>query len=163
MNYMASKDSPMPEYPEETRTLGSLLRRAYEGLAHEVYGRMAEEGFTDVRPAHSSAFRHIPPQGARTVDLAARTGMRKQSMGYLLDDLETLGYIHYSPDPADGRARLVRLTARGEAAVRTLERLSADVESTWAARLGARDWAATRRTLDRLVSLINGPENGLRE
>lgn len=163
MDGMISKNPSEPENSEERRTLGSLLRRAYEGLAHEVYARMAEEGFNDVRPAHSSAFRHIPPQGARTVDLAARTGMRKQSMGYLLDDLETLGYVHYSPDPTDGRARIVRLTHRGEAAVQTLERLSAEVESTWAARLGARDWAATRRTLDRLVSLINGPESGLRE
>jgi DNA-binding MarR family transcriptional regulator len=33
------------------------------------------------------------------------------------------------PDPADGRARLVRLTARGRAAYATLERLSEDLDA----------------------------------
>ncbi len=41
------------------RTLGYLLRQAYEHLAEHVYGQMAEAGFSDIRRAHSAVFRHI--------------------------------------------------------------------------------------------------------
>jgi DNA-binding MarR family transcriptional regulator len=37
-------------------------------------------------------------------------------MGELVDDLERLGYVERRADPGDGRAKLVMLTTKGEAA-----------------------------------------------
>jgi hypothetical protein len=37
----------------------------------------------------------------------------KQSAGFLVDQLESGGYVDRVPDPADGRARLVRVAERG--------------------------------------------------
>lgn len=121
---------------EARGTLGSLLRRPYERLQARVYARLAERGFADVRPAHSSLFRYILPAGSRVSDLAERAGMTKQSMAYLAQSLVDLGYAAITPDPQDGRAKLVRLTPRGEAVWQTLVDLSAEAEAEAARALG---------------------------
>lgn len=140
---------------EEGTTLGPLLRKAVEALIREVYeGGLAEAGFPDLRPAHGAVLRHMPANGARATDLALRAGMRKQSMGYLLDDLQTLGYVESVGDPDDRRARIVCFTDRGREAQAAAARISAAAEARWASALGARDWAVTRRTLERLGEIV---------
>ena len=49
----------------------------------------------------------------RSPTLAERAQMTKQSMGELVRHLEAHGYVERMPDPADGRAKLVRATDRG--------------------------------------------------
>lgn len=137
-------------YPAAARTLGALLRRAYEALATEIYGGLAVRGFPEIRRAHGGLLRHIPPQGARLTELAAAAGMTKQSMAYLVDDLARLGHVGTRPDPEDGRARRVVLTARGRRLVATLLALSEEAEARLAARIGADEVAALRRALERI-------------
>lgn len=114
---------------ERVGTLGSLLRKPYEKLQEIVYSRLAEKGFADVRPAHSSLFRYILPSGSRVSDLAEKASMTKQSMAYLAQSLSDLDYVAIGPDPHDGRAKLVKLTKRGEAVWQALIDLSAEVEA----------------------------------
>jgi hypothetical protein len=90
------------------RTLGSLLRRPYGALEARAYGGLADRGFSEIRPAHSSVVRHIAASGSRLTDLAARAGMTKQSMAYLVESLARDGFLSVGPDPLDGRAKLVR-------------------------------------------------------
>ncbi len=136
------------------RTLGALLRLPYEALQKEVYGALAARGFPDVRPAHSAVFRHIAPGGSRLTVLAERAGMTKQSMAYLVEGLQQAGLLRSLPDPLDGRARIVRLTKRGRAALDTLLALSAEAEARVAERLGARDAATLRRVLEGWVDAL---------
>lgn len=128
-------------------TLGSLLRRPYERLQARVYAGLAERGFPDVRPAHSSVFRIILPKGSRVSDLAELAQMTKQSMAYLTNDLATLGYVTIEPDPQDGRAKLVRLTERGHAVWAALVELSRQVEEESARAIGSDRILDLRRTL----------------
>lgn len=148
----------MPEttISEARGTLGSLLRRPYERLQSRVYARLAERGHPDVRPAHSSLFRYILPEGSRVTDLAERAGMTKQSMAYLAQSLVDLGYVSIAPDPADGRAKLVRLTARGEAVWRALVDLSGEVEAEVDAAIGRDGLDALRDGLLRLGAILEG-------
>ena len=138
---------------EERRTLGALLRRPYEAMLSEVYRRLGEAGFADLRPAHSPVFRHVLPEGSRTVDLAADAGMTKQSMAYLVSDLETMGYVELLPDPLDGRAKRVRLTPRGVEAQEAAAQFSGEIEGLWAAKVGEAEWKVARRVLERLFDL----------
>ena len=46
--------------------------------------------------------------------LADQVGITKQSVNDLLGHLEGHGYLVRVPDPADGRARVIRLTAKGQ-------------------------------------------------
>src|SRR3974390_1709792 len=94
----------------QRRTLGGMLRLPEKTTGTRVYARMAEAGFPDIRPAHSSLFRNLAEAGSRVSELAERAQMTKQGMGYLADSLAASGYVTLEPDPADRRAKQVRLT-----------------------------------------------------
>lgn len=132
---------------DEQDTLGSLLRRCFEGLVATVYKKLAEEGFPDLRPAHGAVFRHILPHGMRTTDLAHAAGITKQSMAYLVTDLGDRGYVEITPDPNDGRAKIVRLTPNGQRAQIAAARVSGELEREWAATIGEKQWSQVRKTL----------------
>jgi len=139
---------------EQRRTLGALLRLSYEALQREVYGGLAARGFPEIRPAHSAVFRHIGPQGSRLTALAERAGMTKQSMAYLVEGLAAAGHVTSAPDPDDGRARIVRLTARGERVLAALLALSAEAEARVAERIGERRATKLRRYLEHWVAAL---------
>ena len=77
--------------------------------------------------------------------------MSKQGMMLLVDELEEAGYVRRVPDPEDGRAKLVRLTARGRNYVAEARRAMAAVESRAKRQLGWRRYAAFRAALEELV------------
>jgi DNA-binding MarR family transcriptional regulator len=60
----------------------------------------------------------------------------KQTAKILVDELERLGYVHRSPDPGDGRARLIRITERGRASIAVARATIAEIEAEWTAHLG---------------------------
>jgi hypothetical protein len=69
--------------------------------------------------------------GTRLTELAARADMTHQSMGELVDTLESRGYLTRRPDPADGRARLVCLSAKGTRMLRIAVREIGAIEDGW--------------------------------
>lgn len=140
---------------EARTTLGSLLRRPYEALQVRVYAGLAQRGFPDIRPAHSSVFRYIRPKGSHVSDLAARADMAKQSMAYLVKDLSDLGYLDIVPDPEDGRAKRVVLTDKGQAVWVALVELSAEAEAMCADLIGAQRVADLRATLAELADALS--------
>lgn len=135
----------------ETDRIGRLLSLAYGRWQAETYEQLGESGFPDIRPAYSPIFRLVAPEGSRTVELAAQAGMTKQSMGYLVDALAKSGYVELVSDPQDGRAKLVRLTERGNAAHRKLVKLSRSLESDLAERIGSDRVEILRETLLAIV------------
>jgi DNA-binding MarR family transcriptional regulator len=76
--------------------------------------------------------------------------------GFLVDQLERAGYVERVPDPADARARLVRIAERGAAAVPVAAAIVAEVEAEWVAHLGSRRTDQLRQTL-RLLCEITEP------
>jgi DNA-binding MarR family transcriptional regulator len=136
---------------EAEKTLGALLRTPYQKLQSRIYRQLAETGFADIRPAHSSVFRHILPSGSRVTELADRADMTKQSMAYLVNYLHEHGYVRLTPDPQDGRAKIVHLTERGIAFQEAAITLSRRAESDIANQLGAREMDKLRQLLDRMA------------
>jgi DNA-binding MarR family transcriptional regulator len=57
-------------------------------------------------------------------------------MGYLVDYLVQRGYLERLPDATDGRAQIVRRTARGWEANRVARQVVSEVQAEWAATLG---------------------------
>jgi hypothetical protein len=76
-----------------------------EATHRRVLDGLAAAGFNDIRQAHCTVFQYMPPCGIRLRTLAGAALMTKQSMGYLVDELEGRGYVERAADPADRRAR----------------------------------------------------------
>lgn len=151
----------MPEEPPFIATPG-LMRRAYNALSARLFGGVVAAGFGDLRPAHGNVLEHLserPSAALRLVDLAARAGMTAQSMGELVDDLETRGYVERRPDPADRRAKRIHLTRKGRATARAAERAMREVEEHLAAVLGDAEYRRLRADLERVLdaSVASGP------
>lgn len=144
--------------PLQRRTLGGLLRLVEETARRRVYARLAEAGFPDIRPAHSSLFRNMVEGGSRVSELAERAQMTKQSMGYLANSLAAAGYVTLEPDPTDRRAKQVRLTTKGQRAGEAMVRLSAASEREFGALVGKAEMAQLRRLLERLADRLSRPQ-----
>lgn len=130
--------------------LGSLLRNGYQAVLDYVLGRLAAEGFADVRPAHLTVFQHLDPDGTRIGELASRARLTNQSVGYLVDSLEELGYVERIGVPGDRRGRIVRLTAKGWEEMAACGRALAEIEEIWSEQLGAQRFRQLRRMLGEL-------------
>jgi DNA-binding MarR family transcriptional regulator len=134
------------------RPLPALLGEVKDLALAQLHERLADEGYPDVRPGHGCVFRFVEPQGSRLTDLAERSGLTKQAVGEVVDDLMALGYIERVPDPSDARAKLIRLTAEGLEGKRTAERIFADIERRWARQVGRQRMTELRQTLAAIVA-----------
>jgi DNA-binding MarR family transcriptional regulator len=139
---------------EDRRMIGALLRIPREAAIRQVLAGLATAGFGDVRPAHFTVFQHMPPEGIRLTELAEAALLTKQSMGYLVDDLEALGYVERVPDAADRRAKLVRLTPRGREVDDTVRAVIRQIETEWAAGLGQDNYDQLVRLLRSLIAML---------
>ncbi|WP_175411060.1 MarR family winged helix-turn-helix transcriptional regulator [Streptomyces sp. TRM64462] len=96
------------------RELAVFLRRARASS-----GEMAREVHPELEPAAYGLLVRLDEAGAeRATALAGYFGVGKGTMSRQLRALDDLGLITREPDPADGRASLVRLTDEGRARFR---------------------------------------------
>src|SRR3954469_21307405 len=127
--------------------IGALLRTPWEAVQRRMLQRLHEHGFADLDAAHLNVFQYPGPQGARPSALAARLGITKQALNYLLGELERLEYLQRQPDPDDLRSKRVALTERGASAIRVIRKTVAEVETAWAQQLGPERFAEFRALL----------------
>ena len=111
-----------------------------------------------VREAHTRLFPHIDLEGTRATEIARRAGISKQAVGRLLEDLEAWGVIERLPDPADGRAQIVRWSAAGRRGLLEGLALLRAQEEEIRCRMGAEEVRALRRLLLELRAILVTPE-----
>jgi len=124
-----SSDPPGFELP-----LRLLL--AFRVLIDDLHAELARQGHPDMRPMHGFVFQAIGPHGCTAAELGRRLGVSKQAAGKTVESLERLGYLERVPDPADARARLVRLTPHGIDALARSARIFDELRAQWATALG---------------------------
>jgi DNA-binding MarR family transcriptional regulator len=136
-----------PAFLALERELTVLLRRARANQ-----GEMAREVHPDLESAaYGLLVRLDECGGQRATELAAYIGVGKATMSRQLRALEDLGLVARAPDPADGRAWLVALTAEGQDRV---TRVREARRARYARRLD--DWdSAEVAELARLLSQLN--------
>ena len=113
---------------------------AMQAAGHEWYGR-----------AQSNITAFLGPEGTRQRDLVERSGLTKQAVQQLVDDLEAAGVVVRSPDPADRRAKVIHYTAKGKAALRDGARIKRQIEARMAEGLGEDGMAQLRVLLERVI------------
>jgi DNA-binding MarR family transcriptional regulator len=116
--------------------LPGLLQLLHDVFERELYPRVHAAGFTDLRPGHGCVFGTISPEGERLTVLAERANLTKQAVGEVVSELEQAGYVERAPDPSDGRAKIIRLTKRGEAAWKLGWSLLEEIRERWEERYG---------------------------
>lgn len=121
--------------------------RLFLRMQSEMFRRIAEEGYSDVRPRHGAILAYLVPEGRRLSEFADLSGQHKQVIGTIADELEELGYVARTPDPRDGRAKLLVPTERGLAELAASSRIIADIEARIARRIGSDDLAAVKAAL----------------
>jgi len=153
----------MGESTFDSRDADLSLASLFAGwaMADEIARRLGAAGYGDVRFADGVLFQHLV-EAPRTIGaLAARLGVTQQAASKAVADLERRGYVERTADPDDARARLVRLTARGEGVIAEGRRVRAALVAELAAEHGPRRVEAARRLLvDVLAGL--GAEDGVR-
>lgn len=143
---------------EDRRMIGALLRIPREWTTAQVLRALASAGYADVRAAHFTVFAHLAEGGVRLTALASSALLTKQTMGYLVDDLEGMGYVERVPDAHDRRAKLVRLTERGRAVERVVRDEIAHMETRWTDRMAPGEFAELVRLLRKLIALMEDDE-----
>jgi DNA-binding MarR family transcriptional regulator len=136
-------ENAAPEPP----LIGALLRMPWEVVRARMLERLHEHGFTDIDAAHLNVFLYPGPQGARPSELAARLGISKQALNYLLGQLERLKYLERQPDPDDQRSKRIALLPRGQSAVPVIRNAVAEIEREWKTTLGDDRFAQLRELL----------------
>jgi DNA-binding MarR family transcriptional regulator len=140
--------------PSGTDNFANLLRDP-SLVAQDVVAReLARRGYEDLRPALLAVGQHVRSDGTRITELAERAQLTKPTVVVAVDELVRLGYVERSPDPADGRAKLVVATERGRAAEQASREIIAELRDAWAAQLDAGDLDQLEGLLRRLRDVL---------
>ncbi|GGT03656.1 hypothetical protein GCM10010156_71910 [Planobispora rosea] len=146
----------MGESPRRGRmNLGILCFIPAREMETRVLKAVAAAGFDDITLAQGRVLQRIGWEGTRMTDLAEQARVTKQTATFLIGQLERAGYVERVPDPSDARARLVRIAARGRAALEVAMEAEAEVEAEWMRHLGRRDADRLRRILTRLREITD--------
>ena len=118
----------------------------------EFRTRLSDAGHPAIRQGHGCVFRFIHEGGSRLTELAESSGLSKQAVGEVVDDLEKLGYVERIQDPQDGRAKVIRLTEQGADAHQTALGIFADIERDWTERYGGERVETMRKLLEEIAA-----------
>ena len=135
--------------------LGVLLFIASRAMESRAMAAVRDAGFSDITLAQARVAARIGPDGTRLTELAEQAQVTKQTAGFLVDQLERAGYVERRPDPTDGRARLVCVSARGTAVAAVANAEVARVEAEWEAHLGTAPMQQLRRAMVRLREITD--------
>ena len=115
--------------------IGRLLQLALRDFQTRCAEKLHARGYTQLSATHLTILSYIDPAGTRIVTLAERAGMTKQSMGDLIRELETQGYVERSPDPHDKRAVMIKMVASNATFLTDAYNIIAEIQDEYAAAL----------------------------
>lgn len=134
--------------------LGVLLFIPYRHMEQRILDAVVAAGHA-ITLTQARLFQRVDPDGSRLTTLAAAAQTTKQAAKFLVDQLEAGGFVERVADPADGRARLVRITPRGYEVVAVATVVQLEIEQEWTRHLGPTTTEDLRRALLRLREITD--------
>jgi len=144
--------APADDGPLNIGLLCFIVQRAMED---RVLADIAAAGFDDVTIAQARVLARVSSKGTRITELAELARVSKQTVTFMVDQLERAGYVRRVPDPSDARARLVVFDDRGLAAQQVARRTEAVVQEEWTRHLGRRATARLHQILTQLREITD--------
>ena len=132
-----------------------MMRFAHQWVMTHIYAHVVAAGYDDLSRSQIAIFRYPSPDGLRPSQLAYQLQITKQSVNDLLGEMEERGYLVRAADPTDGRARVIRLTAKGRQLEAVVYDGAQSAERAIAELLGPRQFAQLRHSLETVVSHIS--------
>ena len=149
------------------RDLRALLHVPQHDLQAQLASRLQRLGFPALRPVQLQVLSAIgsPAAGVRLSDLVAEVSLPKQTVGDLINELESMRMVERFQDPEHGVIKRVRLGPKGKLWAVEVKRVSSEMEAKWATRLGSKKMRSLRALLEELAASVEGsdrPANGVR-
>lgn len=119
--------------------------------AAAVGARLAARGYVDFPFASASLLWLLDEGGTRSTLLAQRAGVTKQAMSQLVRLMERQGYLAQVADPTDTRAKVVQMTARGEAVKTACVEVRQELNQEIARAIGGDEARAMEGLLDAMT------------
>ncbi len=134
----------------EGDTLGRLLAAAERAVIERTLMRLdaAERGVISF--AQFQLMQQICLSSMRLTQLAERMGMSKQAVAQLVDGLESKRLVHRTPDPDDGRAKIIGYTDEGYNLIAVLLDAAMAAEAELAAAMGSDELKSLKAVLIRI-------------
>jgi DNA-binding MarR family transcriptional regulator len=153
-----SEPSHAPSTPTR-ENLGFRLAKASQRWNELLHARLVVAGYPEVRPSYGSVLVPLYEEdGLRMGELANRARLSKQTMTTMVRLVERDGLVDRRPDPDDGRAARVYLTARGRRLEKVVGRAIAELDALVRDQLGSHAAEAVTEGLAQLGRL--GEEKG---
>jgi DNA-binding MarR family transcriptional regulator len=128
-----------------------MLLEAFRALDREIEGALLDRGASELSPSQARALLLVDRAGTRLTEIASRAGVTKQAMMQMVDELQDAGCVRRTPDLEDGRAKVVRLTAKGLRQRARARQAVAGVETRIRRQLGPRQYEALHAALEELT------------
>ena len=138
--------------------IGQSLMEVARDFQKSALIKFADSGHDKLQVSHQAVLAHLSLEGTRLTELADKASMTKQAMGQLLDEVERLGYIERTPDPTDGRAKIVRFTPKGLQLIQLGTEIGDDIQERYAELIGNKKMQRLRDLLEELHFRIRHPE-----
>ncbi|WP_173934238.1 MarR family winged helix-turn-helix transcriptional regulator [Chelativorans sp. Marseille-P2723] len=133
--------------PFDPDTIGFLIGDIARLIKADLDRRIVSAGI-GVTPGEARTLLHAARAGeVRQNVLADRMGLEAMTLSAYLDRVEERGLIRRVPDPSDRRAKLVRLTDAGVAAVQAIMQVTKDIRLRARGRMNDEDWAQLNHLL----------------
>ncbi|HOA58050.1 MAG TPA: MarR family transcriptional regulator [Dermatophilaceae bacterium] len=127
--------------------IGISVLLAYQGFVRALHADLAAHGFDDVGKSDGLVFRLLSDRSRTVSELAGLLEVSKQGAGQIIQDMETRGYVVRDQSPGDARARPVRLSDRGLAALAAARRFHRRTEARLLREHGRESVATFRAVL----------------
>ena len=108
-----------------------------------------------LRPSHARLLPFLGRDGIRLTTLAERLDVTKQAVGQAVAELEAAGIVDLVADPADGRAKLVRLNERGVQAMQHGLGVLRGLEEELGDAVGKKTMRALHDALEKVLAAID--------
>ena len=136
--------------------------KLYRPLARimRVYNRRLVEGlhwagFEDFSPAFPALLSNLDTEGTRIGVLASRAGVTRQAASQLVTEIERCGYVERRVAKEDARATVITFTARGRKLLSTVLALVEEIEASFGAVVGQREFEKLRAQLLALADAVD--------
>jgi DNA-binding MarR family transcriptional regulator len=134
--------------------IGFLLAKASAHFNEQLLARLTAAGYPEIRGSFGSVLMPLFEHDERRIgELAHVARLSKQSLTGLVAASEQAGLIERRRDAADGRAFVVRLTARGRDFQKVAEQVLDDLDRELRDALGPRNHDALPTALKGVMQL----------